>query len=241
MRNNTLRQVVVVLTVGFCVSNLFPQAKSRPKAPAHRADVGAFVKEIMAVRVDGDDMTLAMWMPCEFFLAAGTAQGQDSASAEKDLAFLKPYMLFVVQVSRDDEEGTSVYSTKEDVEARLSLRLPDGKELRPLAKTPPNVLAVASTMTALMGAEGDAGGKNMHVFVFSAKTPDGKLAFDTTSKAKLALVLKPAKGFKECLLTWRTPFDAMVPATPCRKCKEDVSAKWSFCPWCGHTIAEAKP
>ena len=88
----------------------------------------------------------------------------------------------------------------------------------------------------MFSAEGDAGSANMHVLVFPANGPDNKPIVEASKKDKLTLVLKADHQFKESTFVWRTPFDATTPAPPCPKCKEPLSAKWTFCPWCGAKV-----
>jgi hypothetical protein len=117
--------------------------------------------------------------------------------------------------------------------ARAVLVLPDGSEIKPLTKVPPLVAASMSAMKVMIAAEGDAGGANTHILLFPSKDKKGNKVIDAKSKSKLRLKLKADKVFEETIFTWYTPFDAVTTVPPCHKCKEKISAKWSFCPWCG--------
>jgi hypothetical protein len=88
-------------------------------------------------------------------------------------------------------------------------------------------------MKEIIEAEGDAGSENMHVLIFPNKGRDGKPLIDETTKSKLELVLKRDGNYRATEFVWNTPFDSMSATPPCGKCGERVSAKWSFCPWCG--------
>ena len=79
-------------------------------------------------------------------------------------------------------------------------------------------------------------GAHMYVLMFPATTGGGKAVIDPSRKARLTLVLKEDSRFKEAVLVWHTPFDATNPVPPCHQCKEQVSAKWSYCPWCGASL-----
>ena len=201
-------------------------------------DLGAFTKEIMALRFDGQQQQLVMWTPYEFFLAAGMSDGTPRESVERDLGFLKSFITVFIMSSSDRPDGTSVYATEAETRARTAIRLDDGTEVRPLAVTPPKVTAVVSAMKAFMAAQGGADRENMHVLVFPATTDKGRTIVDTTRKDKLTLTLKPSGKFAEATFTWRTPFDAMTNVPDCPRCKAGLSAKWSYCPYCGQKLSQ---
>jgi hypothetical protein len=77
----------------------------------------------------------------------------------------------------------------------------------------------------------------MHVLIFPNKTATNQPLASASSKGKMTLKLAKQGPFAETLFTWHTPFDAVVPEQPCGNCKEPVSAKWSFCAWCGKKSA----
>ncbi len=213
----------------------------RNRPPDPKVDLGSFIKEIMILKMEGDQTQLALWFPFEFFLQANMAEsGRTRAQAEKDIAFLQPYHVIAVQISLDQPDGSKVYTGEKSVRGRVSLKSDSGKAIKPLDRVPPLVSASVEAMKKLITAEGDAGSANIHVLVFPATTPDQKSVIDTSKKAKLSLVLKPEGPFALSEFVWHTPFDATTPVPPCSRCKEIVSSKWTFCPWCGMNL-EKKP
>jgi len=202
-------------------------------------NLGAFTTEVMIIKIDGDQTQLAMWFPFEFFVEADLQDRKSNrASAESDLAFLKPYITIIVQCSTDKPDGTSIYANEKAVAARAVLQASDGTTLEPLKTVPPMLSVAVSAMKQMMAAEGDAGGENMHILVFPNKTKDGKALIDANRKGSLKLVLKASGNFKDSTFVWKTPFDAMKSVPPCPKCNEQVSAKWTFCPWCGARLPQ---
>lgn len=147
----------------------------------------------------------------------------------KEAAFLKPYQAIVVQCSISDELGNEVYASEREIVQRAVLQLANGTEVKPLTKYPPQVKATIEVMKAFMAEDGDG----MYILVFPASTSGGKKIVDTTKKDKLTMVLKASKDFPQAVFTWRTPFDTLQGDQTCATCKEDVSVKWSYCPWCG--------
>lgn len=235
MHNRTL--TTLIATVLFLIT--LPQDLSAQQSPMQRppVDLGAFTKEIMVMDFrDGQDH-LAMWLPFEFFVEAAISKGTTTkAVAEKDVEFLKPYITMIVQSSIDEPDGTSVYATEKEIRARAVLRMADGAEFLPLDKVPPMVSATLAAMKAIIDSEGGAGNANLHILVFSSLTKSGKKIIDTSQKAKLTLLLKADTKFKERSFDWRTPFDALANVPDCPRCKAGVSAKWTYCPFCGQKL-----
>ena len=222
---------------------LLPQGSLAQQGAAHKhsVDLGAFAKEIMALRIEGGQHHLAMWTPYEFFVAAAISDGNVSKeSMEKHLGFLKSYVPIFVSASVEKPDGTDVYATEAEVRRRATLVLSDGSEVRALDANavPPNLSAIVSQMKTFMAAQGGADRENMHILVFPATTPKGKTVINTAQKDKLTLMLKADARFRETAFTWRTPFDAMSSVPDCPRCKAGVSAKWTYCPYCGQKLPQ---
>jgi hypothetical protein len=213
-----------------------PPAKQAGKPAA--VDIGQWVsKELMSMRMEGDQMELALWFPFEFFIESNREPGVDRAAIEKELAVLKPYIIVITQSGYDRPDGLTDYMPEPQARARATLVGNDGEKVRPLEKVPPMVAAMANAMKTMMAAEGDAGSRNLHVMFFANKTAEGKLLIDPAKRQKLTLVMVARGRFKAVSHVWRTPFDALNRAPDCGKCGEPVSAKWLFCPWCGNRLA----
>jgi len=230
LRSSLAAAIVIIATV-----SQHSPAQQPVKNPA--VDLGAFIKEIMAMDFRDGQTHLAMWLPYEFFVAAALTEGKLSkATVEKDLEILTPYVTVFVQNSIQQPNGTSSYADEKEVRARAFLRLSDGSEITPLHQIPPQVATTMKALKALITAEGDAGSANMHILIFPATTPRGQKVVDTSKKDQLTLVLKANPRFKETLFRWRTPFDSVVSVPDCPRCKAGVSAKWSHCPYCGQKL-----
>lgn len=209
-------------------------ARDAPQTPG--TDLGAFVKEIMVLDMQGDHTQLAMWFPYEFFVASVIAQGTPRAAAEKDTEFIKPFIILFVQNKTDQPDGSSKYLGEKEVRARAVLRLAGGEEVLPLERMPPMLTAVLSAIKTMVASEGDAGSANMHIVVFRNSTAQGKVIVNSAQRDSLALVLKAGGGFKETAFNWRTPFDAVAGTPLCPRCKAAMSSKWSYCPYDGQKL-----
>lgn len=217
--------------------------QATPPAHTHTAaakaiDLGSFIKEMMVLKVEGETQHLALWFPFEFFVAAGVADGKSTrASVEDDMGFLKPYVTLAVQVNRDLPDGTSVYQTESQVRSRAVLRLDDGSEIAPLDKVPPMLTTALAAMKSIITQQGGETGANTFFLIFPNKVKTGKAVVDERQKDKLTLFMKADKNFRATSFNWRTPFDAVSSVPDCPKCKAGLSAKWTYCPYCGQKIS----
>ena len=237
MKGRTIIRTALVLAA----LALLPQAAAaqQPASQRQAVDLGAFTKEIMLLNFEGNQQHLVMWLPYEFFVAAATADGITTREAmEKEMGFLKSYLTLLVMNGMDRPDGTSVYAGEAEVRKRAALRLADGTEVRPLDAVPPKLSAIVAAMKAFMAQQGGADRENMHIIVFPAATSAGKSVVDATRKDSLNLVLKADARFRETAFTWRTPFDALTAVPDCPRCKAGVSAKWTYCPYCGQKLPQ---
>ena len=228
----------LLLAATFAALMSLQQAAAQQPATKQAVDLGAFTKEIMALKIEGGQQHLVMWMPYDFFVAAGMSDGTvPRESIERELGFLKSYITMFVMSSFEKPDGTEVFASETEVRNRAALKLADGSELKALTTVPPKVGAIVSVMKAFMAQQGGADRENMHVLVFPAATPQGKTVVDTAQKDVLTLNLKPDTRFRAVTFTWRTPFDAMTSVPDCPRCKAGLSAKWSYCPYCGQKLS----
>lgn len=231
-----LHAVLFLLCLTALTQDVRAEQAEKETAGKPHVDIGTFLQETFKMKVGGNMSTLAAWLPFEFYVESAYAEGGQSRELlRKDFQFIQPYLTIIVQSSVDQLDGTASYESEEAIRARAVVRQKDGAEVKPLdAKDiPPMVSATMIAMKSILSAEGDPSGANMHVLVFPNEGKDGKPIIDATKKGKLVLVLKPDKQFNETVFMWRTPFDAMTAASPCAKCGENLSAQWSYCPWCG--------
>jgi hypothetical protein len=239
-RNFTRAAVVLLLLAA-------PPAHSTAQQPAaphthveasKAVDIGSFAKEIVALKLDGDTQQLALWFPFEFFAAVSMADGKNTrASVEDTMGFLKPYVIIAVAVNRDLPDGTTLYQAESEVRTRAALKLDDGTEIAPLTKTPPMLAAALAAMRSIISQQGGEDRANTFFLIFPNKTKTGRSAVDERQKDKLTLLLKADKNYRPATFTWRTPFDAVTGVPDCPKCKAGLSAKWTYCPYCGQKIA----
>jgi hypothetical protein len=212
-------------------------ANAEEKKPARpKADINILMKELMTMKIE-DNQTFGLWMPFEVFVEMGIRpDGTNREAIEEGIDFLKKYQVIVVGMSLEEKDGTKTYATKQDLEERATLKWATGEEFPLAEKIPPRVAGVAEEFKREFATNQGEFGKNIHVLIFSTTAKDGKTLLSATKRNTLQLGFKESKEFKAVRLDWRTPFDSLTPVPPCTRCEETLSAKWSFCPWCGAKI-----
>jgi hypothetical protein len=226
--------VVSIFTLGLWLSTASSKDK---KPPRPRGDVNNLMKELLSMKLGDNSQCLAIWMPFEAFVEFSTQpDGKNRAAVEEEIDFLRKYQVIVTGGFVEDKEGTRTYATQKELEQLATLKLATG-EVFPLAeKVPPRVAGMAAEFKRTFAANQGDFGKNMHVLIFSATARDGKTVLTANMRNTVLFTYKEGKGFKAARLGWRTPFDALNPVPPCRRCDEPLSGKWSYCPWCGAKI-----
>ena len=232
--NHLRRNLVLTLLLLFvCSQTLLGQTQH----VQHTADLGDFTKEIMIIDFKDGKQYLVMWLPFEFYISAALSDGKMSkASAESTMQFLKPFITLAVQAGIDQPDGSTIFATEKELAARAVLRMPDGTEERPVDRIPPSVSGALAAMKAVITADGGKSDAAIHFLVFPAVSKKGTPIIDTKRKEELNLILKADPKFKEKSFTWRTPFDSVVGTMTCEKCKAGLSAKWTYCPYCGQKL-----
>lgn len=210
-------------------------AQSGSRTPA--VDLGAFTLELTQFKVEGPQTQMVIWAPTDFMVQADLASSKDSLqTAEDNSAFLNPYIMIAIERRVEKSDGSYVYATEHDIRINAAIVLSDGAQIAPLQTVPPEVAQVAADMKAGMVHSGGANNKYMYILVFPATTKDGKQIVDTSKRDNLTLLLRPTAAYSQETFVWHTPFDATHPMAVCPYCGEPVSAKWSYCPWCGKAL-----
>lgn len=227
--------IAMLCTVPGSAEDKAPDAKAAPP----KVNVGSMVTEMMKMQLEGNQQQLVMWMPFEFFVACGTAQGDSWEEASKAMATFKDYNVVCVMREVTNADGTNTYASADQVQKSTFLRGADGEEVKPLATVPAKVSAMATVMRQSMAAQGGPQAENMRLLFFPRQS-NGKDIGSANDKGKFVIELQPVDNFEASTITYHTPFDALRPQHVCPHCKESISAKWSFCPWCGTKQEDAE-
>lgn len=200
---------------------------------AAEVDIAALSQESQRVDQRSNGITMAWWMPQEFW-AATFAKGM-GASKETDDAMkaIARYTVVAVLDTSADAAGAVNYRTADQL--REVTRLTDawGNTYSPVAEkeTDPRMRAVIKTMKPNLVNSLGPMGENMHFLLFPARTQEGDQIADAASKGRFDVKVG------KTVLKWRLPLDAVLPAKACGDCSRSCKGSWSFCPWCGTKLA----
>jgi hypothetical protein len=204
------------------------------------ANVNEMVLEVMRTDLGKDRESMAMWLPQEFFLAAGLSQapGLDRQKLEQELDFLSDYAVFMVQAKTKGEDGPASLTTAQ-LRAIATLADEDGKTLKPLSELPSRVEELLNVMRQGIASKGNT---EFRLLVFPGREHGSKRLFiSPTRRGTVTFKLAKTTEFPGLVLTWKTPLSSFVKPSACAKCKQPLQAAWSFCPWCAEPAGSKQP
>lgn len=200
-------------------------------------DPVAFIKEAMSIEVSDTQIQSAIWFPFEFSVQAAAARPDKTrAQVEKELAFLKPYIIIIAQCSSRQSNGSTIFAPEYQLRSRAVLKTKDSTEIKALSVIPDELKQPLEALKAMMALPGRGDAANMHVLVFKNEDAKHLPIVEASKRDKLTLLLKGSGSFGTVTFSWRTPFDAVAKPRPCARCGEKISAKWFYCPWCANKL-----
>lgn len=198
-----------------------PPKSKRPEMPLEFFN---FIKDCFVVNLADGQQQYAAWLPLQAFMRMYATAGGDTTQLEPKVNDLKPYLMFLVENRTCDQFKNPTSKTVESLRSRALLRLPDGTEVKPLDKTPDGMPTTPPTFGTL--------GRHAQLLIFPVEE-NADLDGEHSGKGKLQLVLKGNDSFKTSSFTWHLPLELSGAARQCTRCHNDISSKWSFCPYCG--------
>ena len=223
---------VLLLLTAILFSATTPLA-AQGRAPGNVNDM---ILEVMRTDMGKGKEAMAMWLPQEFFVAAGLSQtpGLDPKDLEKELDFLRDYVVFMVQAKTQGEDGPVSLSSSQ-LRTAASLVDEAGRSVKPLTDLPPKVEA---TLNAVRQGFSAKGRDEFRLLVFPGRSADGKQTIASpTRRGTISLKLAKVDEFPGMVLTWKTPLASFVEPAACTKCGESLQPAWAFCPWCAKPTA----
>jgi len=221
--------LIILAIMAAAIGLVQAEGNSPVKTQPRPVDPGKFMTEMMKMSMSDNVNQITVWLPFEFWVRVGMMKtGGNRALAEQMFAAVRPYIVLFVRRKATSADGSKINVTAEQVETSTVLVGADGTEVKCLKELPADVRTIASSMKASLEKKG-----KMHLLVFRNANEKGKPLVNEAQRGKLTVLLKPVADFPQMKVTYRTPFDAAVAKKQCAKCKDEVSVKWTYCPWCG--------
>ncbi len=220
-------------TVSFVVAMLIIVAART--ANAENIDLQALTQETQKMSQKNGDMTMAWWIPEEFWAASLAQNPQMTTSQiEEFLKVIRPYTIVVVVDGTMGAFGGITYKSEDFIRANTRLLDSQGKSYVPKneAEVDVNTKNMLQMLKPVFVNMLGAMGQNMHFLLFSGKADNGKQIANAKDKGQFRIKL----GEKE--FKWRLPLDAILAAQNCSNCKQECKGSWSFCPWCGKKLSK---
>lgn len=184
-----------------------------------------FMKECVQITSNENEKQLAAWLPMATCFKLVDIAGGKTGSLEASMQKCQPYLMFIVE-NRVGSNGSHMsFEPVASMRARAVLKFTDGQEVRALEKVPEDFPSAILSLARLPGTH------QANLLIFPAGThADLDLS---TAKNKLSLSLLATKDYHASDFVWRLPLEIYGSTQQCTKCHSDLSAKWSFCPYCG--------
>lgn len=196
-------------------------------------DLVALTQETQKLSQKQQAMTLAWWVPEEFWRASlAQTPAMTAAQTEEMLKVLRPYTMVAVLDGTIGPFGGVTYNSEDWLRANTRLVDVEGRSYLPCAeeKIDADTKNMLQMMKPVLGNMLGPLGQNIHFLLFPAKTDKGIAIASAKDKGHFAVKV----GDKE--FKWRLPLDSLLPIQVCGSCKQECKGSWSFCPWCGKKL-----
>lgn len=196
-----------------------------------RAGMNELMRETQRTMQKGDQLSMVMWMPIQFWEESLKANPAIPAEArDQMLAMLSDYTVLGVMRAKTGMGGISDAQSKAEMLKNLKLES-GGKLIEPLgpeAVNPGAQLLLGQIKPAIAAMAGPVG-KNIEFVVFPAKA-DGKLQIDAGSEGRLRVT------FYDEVIDWRLPLGSLLPVRKDAKTGEEFPGNYSFNPFTGERL-----
>lgn len=211
--------------------------------PAHsnvreNIDLRALIKETQKMAQEPDKMTLAWWIP-EQFWQASLEQNPNITKEQTDqiLKTIRPYIMITVVDGQVGAFGGVTYKSAETVRNSVKLKDTQGRSYAPLneseidADTKNMLQMLKPVMVNMLGQMGE----NMHFILFQRKDKDGKPIADATKKGSFKVIV----GSKE--FEYRLPLGSVLPPKYDPETGEKFPGNYNYNPFTGRKLVMGKP
>jgi hypothetical protein len=212
-----------------------PAVEQAP-APPVGLDPQAIVRETQQVSQTEGAMTLAWWIPIQFWEATLAGKSRvPTANADAILKALGGYTMLAVMDAKIGALGKMDYTPADALAAEVKIKDAAGNVYTPIPEDQlegdtRTVLRVMSPiLTNMLGALGE----NVRFFMFPARAKNGQALADATREGLFYVEVG------ETEFRWRLPLGSVLPAKICPVCKESLSGSYKYCPYDGTKLPDA--
>lgn len=195
---------------------------------ASAANLQDLVVETQRTAQRDGQMTMAWWMPQQFWQESMNANPSVPAAArEQILTALSDYTIVAMMRARTGATGLTDVQSKAELMKNAQLEI-NGKVMAPLApeQIAPGAALVLSQLKPALASMAGQLGQSLELVVYPAKA-DGKLLVDAAQSGALQIKLYD-ETFK-----WRLPLGSLLPAKVDAKTGESFPGNYQFNPFTG--------
>jgi hypothetical protein len=206
-----------------------------PAATEHQVDLESLLGETMIQYQAGDRITLAWWVPEEFWKAAFvTEELMDPQGMEDFLGVVRPYVVVGALESTLGPTGPDSYVDAETLRASAVLRDSSGVEYAPLdaeAIGQDAILLAAVMKPAVEDLLGPVG-EHMEFLYFPAASAEGAPIADARRRGAFSIAVG------DSTFEWVLPLDSVLPRKKCLVDGREMRGDWIYCPYHGIRLVE---
>lgn len=206
------------------------------RAENQDADLGNLMRESQQIYQDSASLTLAWWIPPDFWRVS-FAQNKTLELPEEEIdqfiETVSPYIVVAAVKSRI--RVTSMKFQNEDaVRANISVIDHAGLRRQPIPENElrPDISNLLGLMKPIISGVAGQVGENLHFFVFDGLDSEGNQIADARLPGELSV------GLFDRTFRWKLPLSSLVDKKMCPADNEMVSGAWKYCPWHGSALQD---
>ncbi len=216
---------VILIIILFSLSTRVIASESE-----HKVDVNKLIKETQIVDDRDKTLTIAWWMPTEFWKAS--FEKEKSLSADDITNMLKqfdPYIMFAVVDGNVSPFGSIYYKSDNEILSTIQVIDKDSNIYLPVLEDQlgGDLKILLGTFKPVLANMIGAMRENMNFYLFPAYDKNNNKIADIYKDGNLTILIGEKK------LSWELPLDSVLPTKNCSKCNKSMSGKFKFCPWDG--------
>lgn len=219
------------LTTALLLGSLFLQLNAQNNEP----DLQEFIKETQNTKSESGEITIAWWLPVEFWeIAYKRDKNMSAETASEIVSTLKPYVIIAVVDGKISPFGTMKYSSKEMLDTTIELISADSISYAPYASesVPEDMQFLLGILSPMIKNMIGQMGENLHFYVFPDMQNKDERIFDPLKKGNITL------KFNGKTRTWKTPLVTLLPFKYCPADNEPMQGDWQYCPYHGTELKE---